>query len=91
MVRVDNPLLLHMDVSNVADAHRAGTVPGRSLCVSSSTSHTQEELAAAGATTEDSYLGHGVQIVVGHYNGRLPDERKKNLTFGSAIALLLKP
>jgi hypothetical protein len=33
-------------------------------------------------TTEDSYIGHGVQVVVGHYNGKLPDGKKPNLTSG---------
>ena len=60
------------------------------MCISPSRTNAQEELAAAQATTEDSYLGHGVQIVVGHYNGRLPDERKKNLTYGGVSTPLLK-
>ena len=50
------------------------------------TFYQQMELAT---TTEDSYVGHGVQIVVGHYNGKLPDEKKKNLTAGSMQAAVL--
>jgi hypothetical protein len=30
----------------------------------------------------DSYVGRGIQLVVGHYNGNLPAERRANLTDG---------
>lgn len=33
--------------------------------------------------TDDSYIGRGVQVIVGHFNGKLPDEYKSNLTDGS--------
>uniref|UniRef100_A0A914W963 Polypeptide N-acetylgalactosaminyltransferase n=1 Tax=Plectus sambesii TaxID=2011161 RepID=A0A914W963_9BILA len=42
-------------------------------------------------TTEDSYMGRGVQVVVGHYNGNLPDEKRKNLTEEQLNANNYKP
>lgn len=31
---------------------------------------------------EDSFAGNKIQVVVGHYNGKLPDQKKENLTHG---------
>lgn len=38
----------------------------------------------AHGTPADDYMGRGVQVVVGHYNGNLPSEenKKKNLSKG---------
>lgn len=40
-------------------------------------------------TPADDYMGRGVQVVVGHYNGNLPSEerKKKNLSRGTVIIL----
>ena len=34
---------------------------------------------------DDSYMGRGVQVVVGHYNGNLPKEKAANLTKGKLL------
>uniref|UniRef100_A0A0K0DJI5 Polypeptide N-acetylgalactosaminyltransferase n=1 Tax=Angiostrongylus cantonensis TaxID=6313 RepID=A0A0K0DJI5_ANGCA len=36
----------------------------------------------------DSWIGRGVQVVVGHYNGNLPQEKLRNLTDGGNFVLL---
>lgn len=41
-----------------------------------------EKVKKANSVDLNSYMGKGIQMVVGHYNGNLPAERRANLTEG---------